>query len=96
MRGFEWKDQRGIEGTGFVRAIRHLLTAELPRLMPNLSRTVSEALDAEITKVSSHSAWRSMSLFAAVKRIVTNVNCAAFFPPELGNVPNVPRHVRLD
>ena len=30
MHGFEWKDQRGIEGTGFVRALRTLLTSHLP------------------------------------------------------------------
>lgn len=36
MRGFEWKDQRGVEGIGFVRALRSLMTAQLPMLLPSL------------------------------------------------------------
>ena len=40
MHGFEWKDQRGVEGTGFVRAIRNLLTARLPELIPRLSKVI--------------------------------------------------------
>ena len=48
MYGFEWKDQRGIEGTGFVRALRSLLTAHLPSLLPSLSLNITEGLESEI------------------------------------------------
>ena len=48
MYGFEWKDQRGIEGTGFVRALRSLLTAYLPTLLPNLRLNVANSLESEI------------------------------------------------
>lgn len=49
MDGFEWQDQRGVEGTGFVRALRSLLTANLPRFKPNLERLISESLAIELS-----------------------------------------------
>ena len=48
MHGFEWKDQRGIEGTGFVRALRSLLTAHLPSLLPSLGSNIAESLESEM------------------------------------------------
>jgi hypothetical protein len=48
MHDFEWKDKRGDEGTGFVRALRSLLTAHLPLLLPHLKRIVEEGLKLEI------------------------------------------------
>ena len=48
MYGFEWKDQRGIEGTGFVRALRSLLTAQLPLLLPGLRSNIAESLEFEM------------------------------------------------
>ena len=48
MYGFEWKDQRGIEGIDFMRALRSLLTAYLPSLLPGLSSNIAESLESEI------------------------------------------------
>ena len=84
MHGFEWKDQRGIEGTGFVRAIRDLLTSRLPQLVPKLSATISSTLKSEIDDSKCKDGWHRLSLFKSVKHIVTATNCAVFFPPELG------------
>ena len=53
MHGFEWKDQRGIEGTGFVRALRSLLKARLPQLIPSLSRVVHDQIKKELSKLRS-------------------------------------------
>lgn len=50
MRGFEWKSQRGIEGTGFVRAIRTLLTSHLPVVKPALMDVISGILERELNK----------------------------------------------
>lgn len=36
MNGFNWFDKRGVEGVGFVRALRTLLTNNLPQLLPDL------------------------------------------------------------
>jgi hypothetical protein len=48
MHGFEWKDQRGVEGTGFVRALRTLLTQNIGYFLPALSSTIKNELDQEI------------------------------------------------
>ena len=50
MHGFEWKDQRGIEGTGFVRALRTLLTSHLPALIPDLMDAIRGTLVKEFEK----------------------------------------------
>jgi hypothetical protein len=52
MHGFEWKDQRGIEGTGFVRALRILMTQNLDYFIPKISSTIEEQLENEIGKNS--------------------------------------------
>lgn len=36
MNGFNWFDKRGVEGVGFVRVLRTLLTRNLPQLLPDL------------------------------------------------------------
>jgi hypothetical protein len=36
MNGFNWFDRRGVEGVGFVRTLRTLLTNNLPKLLPDL------------------------------------------------------------
>lgn len=47
MQSFEWQDQRGIEGTGFVRALRSLLTANLPGLLPRIKEIIKQELQLE-------------------------------------------------
>lgn len=39
MHGFNWFDRRGPEGVhaGFIRALRTLLTKNLPQILPDLS-----------------------------------------------------------
>lgn len=48
MHGFEWKDQRGVEGTGFVRALRCLMTSQLPNLLPSLRCTLENEMTTEL------------------------------------------------
>ena len=50
MHGFEWKNQRGVEGTGFVRALRTLLTSHLTALAPDLMNTIRDTMDKELAK----------------------------------------------
>lgn len=59
MHGFEWKDQRGVEGTGFVRALRSLLTSHLPKVLPILDSAIADQLEIELTscKVSNGQSW---------------------------------------
>jgi hypothetical protein len=53
MHGFEWQDQRGVEGTGFVRALRSLLTSHLRDFQPDLERLVKDFLDNEFKDIHS-------------------------------------------
>lgn len=67
MNGFNWFDKRGVEGVGFVRTLRTLLTNNLPKLLPHLgvlTRTRWDDLLAEQKVVdgmknasNSHSAY---------------------------------------
>lgn len=53
MHGFEWQDQRGVEGTGFVRALRSLLTSHLQDFQPDLERLVKDTLEIEFSDIQS-------------------------------------------
>lgn len=47
MNGFNWFDRRGVEGVGFVRTLRTLLTNNIPQLIPNLG-TLTQIRWAEL------------------------------------------------
>ena len=40
MHGFNWFDRRGTEGVGFIRALRTLLTNNVPNILPDLSTVI--------------------------------------------------------
>lgn len=48
MHGFEWSDVRGVEGTGFVRALRTILTSQLSTLLPELDEVITEHIHSKI------------------------------------------------
>lgn len=50
MHGFNWFDQRGPEGVGFVRALRHLLTNHLPQILPTLGQTLKIKLSESLAQ----------------------------------------------
>lgn len=50
MHGFNWPDQRNIDGLGFVRGLRVLLTAHLPQLLPDLRSAVKQQFSDELSK----------------------------------------------
>ncbi|KAI1204773.1 cytochrome P450 [Annulohypoxylon truncatum] len=82
MYGFEWQNQRGVEGTGFVRALRSLLTAHLPAFQPEFERILRSNFSMELGKPDDDGFAR-VQLFPMIKRTVTNVNCFVFFGEEL-------------
>ena len=41
MTGFNWFDRRGTEGVGFVRALRTMLTQNMPSILPELRIALS-------------------------------------------------------
>lgn len=40
MHAFNWFDRRGTEGVGFVKALRTMLTNNLPAILPDLSAII--------------------------------------------------------
>lgn len=44
MHGFSWFDRRGTEGVGFVRALRTLLTNNMPDILPDLREAIKTNL----------------------------------------------------
>ncbi|KAH8197066.1 hypothetical protein TruAng_008773 [Truncatella angustata] len=86
MHGFEWQEQRGVEGTGFVRALRSRLTSHLPQFQPELDQIIKSCLDEELSKPDKNG-FVPVKLFPMVKRIVTKVNCLVFFGKDLSVEP---------
>ncbi|KAH8589196.1 cytochrome P450, partial [Bisporella sp. PMI_857] len=78
MYGFEWQDKRGLDGIGFVRALRSLLTAHLPALQPNLEHLIKDGLEQELGQKGDDD-FTSVRLFGMIKRMITKINCFAFF-----------------
>ncbi|KAL8969101.1 MAG: hypothetical protein Q9197_004518 [Variospora fuerteventurae] len=83
MYGFEWKDQRGIEGTGFVRALRSLLTAHLPSLLPSLRTIIAEGIESDIRLGRTARNTSQVHIFPMTKRVIARANCLIFFGPGL-------------
>jgi cytochrome P450 len=79
MHGFEWKDIRGVEGTGFVRAIRTILTKQLPELLPVLNHTIADHVGVEINRRLSSEGNAIVPLYDTCKKMVTRLNCVVFF-----------------
>jgi hypothetical protein len=44
MHRFNWFDRRGTEGVGFIRALRTLLTNNIPQILPSLSMLINTSL----------------------------------------------------
>ncbi|KAF3492152.1 uncharacterized protein GIQ15_01669 [Arthroderma uncinatum] len=56
MHGFEWKDVRGVEGIGFVRALRTILTSQLPKILPDLDNAIANHIHLELKRYQPNKA----------------------------------------
>jgi hypothetical protein len=48
MHNFNWFDQRGLEGTPLVRALRALLTNHVPEILPDIRRAMAAKFDQKL------------------------------------------------
>ncbi|KAK8851035.1 cytochrome P450 [Apiospora arundinis] len=88
MHGFEWKDIRGVEGTGFVRALRHTLTNYLPNLTGSLGPLIADEITKGVKKSPVITTGQHrVSLYPLAKRLVARANCLVFFGQELCDNP---------
>ncbi|ERF69700.1 hypothetical protein EPUS_03692 [Endocarpon pusillum Z07020] len=83
MHGFEWNDVRGVEGTGFVRALRTILTSHLPKLLPSLQERIANHIHRELMNHESSSGSYELSIYDMSKRLVAKTNSFVFFGHEL-------------
>ncbi|KAL7938508.1 cytochrome P450 [Trichoderma chlorosporum] len=82
MCGFDLQDDRGTEGTGYVRALRSRLTSHLPEFQPDLERLIKNALETELKDVKQDG-FAHAKIFPFMKTLITRVNCFIFFGEEL-------------
>ena len=66
MHGFNWFDRRGTEGIGFVRALRTLLTNNLPKILPDLE-TINRGRFEELRKGHPVIAGQHLNTYLIVK-----------------------------
>ncbi|EAQ83430.1 hypothetical protein CHGG_09834 [Chaetomium globosum CBS 148.51] len=84
MHAFNWFDRRGTEGVGFVKALRTMLTNNLPAVLPDLStiiRTRFESLHEAHPKING--VTQSPVYVMNVKLVVLS-NAVSFFGKDLG------------
>jgi hypothetical protein len=53
MHSFNWFDERGADGVGLVRALRTLLTNDLPNILPNITVNITNDLTAVLAQHSA-------------------------------------------
>ncbi|KAK8127859.1 cytochrome P450 [Apiospora sp. TS-2023a] len=78
MNGFNWHDQRGIEGIGFVRTLRTLLTYHLPQLTPGTRGIIEKSFAKEVGME------KTINVLALCKAVVTKISAYAFFGMDYG------------
>jgi len=68
MNGFNWFDRRGVEGVGFVRTLRTLLTNNLPQLLPDLQTLTKTRWSALLSNQKSD---QGESLHLSISQVPT-------------------------
>ncbi|KAI1172625.1 cytochrome P450 [Nemania sp. FL0916] len=84
MHGFNWFDRRGTEGVGFVRALRTLLTNNLPEILPDLGTIIRSRLAAVREEHPIVQGARHSPLYPSIVKLVVMSNALSFFGKELG------------
>ncbi|KAF2488553.1 cytochrome P450, partial [Lophium mytilinum] len=82
MNGFNWHDQRGIEGIGFVRTLRTLLTQHLPQLTPGTRVIIERTFADEVGRggsINGNICLPDQEALSLVKKVVTKISGLAFF-----------------
>jgi hypothetical protein len=100
MHGFNWFDRRGTEGVGFIRALRTLLTSNLPQILPDLGIIIKSrfcelhsghlVINGKLKTLLSCSPLtprlgkRRSPVYGTITKLVILANSVSFFGKELG------------
>ncbi|GAB1311480.1 hypothetical protein MFIFM68171_01690 [Madurella fahalii] len=85
MNGFNWFERRGVEGIGFVRTLRTLLTNNLPQILPDLSIKSRTVFDELLETHPIVNDTRHSPVYPMLMRLVVQLNALALFGQELVN-----------
>ncbi|KAI3317916.1 cytochrome P450 [Xylariaceae sp. AK1471] len=85
MHGFNWFDRRGTEGIGFVRALRTLLTNNVPQLLPELSIVTRQQLEALGSNHAGKNGSFKLPIYPSIVKLVVLSNALSFFGKELAS-----------
>ncbi|KAH8593607.1 cytochrome P450 [Bisporella sp. PMI_857] len=83
MHGFNWFNVRGTEGVGFIKALRTLLTNNMPSILPDLRFGITENLNQLIESHPVVDGSRHSPLYPMIVKLTVLTNCHAFFGKEL-------------
>ncbi|KAI1207930.1 cytochrome P450 [Annulohypoxylon truncatum] len=85
MHGFNWFDRRGTEGIGFVRALRTLLTNNVPQIVPELSVVVQQQfLELGLAHGEKNGSFK-IPIYPSIVQLVVLSNALSFFGKEHAN-----------
>ncbi|CAH0051924.1 unnamed protein product [Clonostachys solani] len=83
MQKFNWFDRRGTEGVGFIRALRTLLTNNLPQILPDLSAIIRSRLEEIGDSYPTVNGTKQYPVYPAVVKLVVLSNAVSFFGKDL-------------
>ncbi|CAH0024714.1 unnamed protein product [Clonostachys rhizophaga] len=83
MNSFNWFDRRGVEGVGFVRTLRTLLTNHLPQLLPDLSLLAHSRWEELLSTKPTVNGAISAPLYPMMVNMVVLLNARSLFGEEL-------------
>ncbi|CAG8958655.1 hypothetical protein HYFRA_00011496 [Hymenoscyphus fraxineus] len=83
MHGHNWFDHRGTEGCGFIKALRHMLTDNLPQILPDLTTLVGARFAELCAESPTMNGSREVLLYPAITKLVVLCNSVSFFGRDL-------------
>ncbi|KAI9155657.1 Ent-kaurene oxidase [Paramyrothecium foliicola] len=79
MSKFNWFDRRGTEGVGFIRALRTLLTNNLPKILPNLSAIIRTRFAEMHEQHPVVNGVKQSPVYPMIIKLVVLSNAVSFF-----------------
>ncbi|KAF2704335.1 cytochrome P450 [Pleomassaria siparia CBS 279.74] len=84
MLGHNWKDERGAEGIGYVRAVGTLLPNQLLKIMPDMWEYAQSTFDKLFKESQAKTGSNEASAYDLMKHTICKLNGHMFFGTELG------------
>ncbi|KAK6212824.1 hypothetical protein LQW54_004913 [Pestalotiopsis sp. IQ-011] len=85
MHGFDWFNRRGTEGVGFVRALRTLLTNNIPEILPDLGSLIRTRFQEQHAAQSVVNGTRLSPVYPMIVKLVVLGNAVSFFGKSLSD-----------